>query len=296
LECSPEKAKVKIGLRNSLIYIGQAHYHGVSHVIITGGEPMLYPDEVRQIISFTSKLGMYTDLRTNGYWASDREATRKVLANLLEAGLGRIGLSYDSYHAEYIPIENIKNILVATRELKIETYIDWVSNEDREWVKSLLDIDDTILRYTGQPLKVGRAARELDDKHFSKLTTEEVKAWGEVSDFCNFEYPAIMLFPGGYASYSPCCWVNPMLLKKVTGVDWLESLIQQMDNSPAINYMRESGLKGLVTLAEERGLLKDHYSHPCEICFDLLPILFPSDRITLPWYLRNGHKLSRRKE
>lgn len=291
LECSPEKIKVKISLRDTFIYIGQARYYGASHVIITGGEPMLNIDEVKQIVKFASQLDMYTDLRTNGYWARDKEIAYSILSTLQKLGLNRIGLSYDSYHAKYIPIENIKNILEVASRLNMEVYIDWTGSESREYIKSTLGIDDAVLRYAGQPLKVGKAAIELDDSHFNKLTIEDVEKWTEVPEFCNFNCPSIAIFPGGYTSYSPCCWIHPMLITKVTGANWLENLIHQMDNNSAVNYLEEYGLKGLLTLGKEKNLLKDYYSHPCEVCFDLLPVLFPLENKQLPWYLRDGHSL-----
>jgi MoaA/NifB/PqqE/SkfB family radical SAM enzyme len=65
---------------------------GVRHTDLIGGEPLLHPD-VNELVRAVVERGMTTGMTTNGFLL-----TEDRLAQLIEAGIGRIQISVDAVH------------------------------------------------------------------------------------------------------------------------------------------------------------------------------------------------------
>jgi organic radical activating enzyme len=259
LECSIDKANQKLSFAEIEYCIEKAHKNKIEHVVLTGGEPMLYPEEVAQATKLAGKLGMYVDLRTNGFWAKNELSTRTFLAKMKSLGLCQIGLSFDNYH-RHIPLENIRLITELSKELELSCYVDWTGGETREQVLEFLEIDYSLLRYVGKPLRVGRA-KELDQEHFENCNLTELRTWASETGLCNCNEMLWVVMPGNLASYSPCCWVNPSLAKVVSNYD------------DVLNIKNIIDWQELADFAEKQEMTKNNYSHPCELCYEILPLL-----------------------
>jgi len=260
-----------------LSYIKQAHDYGIRSISFTGGEPMLFDLEAPMLLA--NDLGMQIDIRTNTFWAKDYDKAYNILQVLQFRGVTRLGLSYDGYHAKTIPISNIINVLKASRESYLPVYLDWIGLETRKQVLECLQINEDELRYAGPPLKVG-AATKLSDEHFCYAYTEDL------CSECRSEM-LLTIFPGGYASLHPCCWVNPALIRKIGTNGWMKELEHEMKNSPMANFLSGFGVRGLIDKAkkERPELVRPYYSRHCEACYDLLGPLFPEEVQELPEYL-----------
>jgi len=260
---------------------------GIQGVVFTGGEPTIYLADLHKPIVLARALGLYTDLRTNAHWAKSKAKALEILNYLANCGLQRLGLSYDTYHQQYIPQEYILNAIEATQTLGMELYLDWIGFETMEDVTKQFDIDKSIVRTITPPLKIG-AATELTDDYFDAIPIEEIECDSAFSQSCgSSEPPLLTVFPEGYASYHQCCWVNPRLIHKVRNKHWVEILKQQTAQDPAVIYLKDYGISGLIRKArnEYPKYLRSYYSHQCEVCYDLLNTLFPRDD-ELPWYLK----------
>ncbi len=88
-------------------------------MILTGGESLLFFDEILKILACARSLGLETKVITNAYWAESQEAALTKLRILKASGLGFLTLSTDHYHREFIPIANIRHALDAAHELKV---------------------------------------------------------------------------------------------------------------------------------------------------------------------------------
>lgn len=87
---------------------------GASHVVITGGEPLIRKD-LPEIISTFSKLGISTRLQTNALML-----TEKKLDDLIKSGLGDITISLDTLDNEKMDyICGLKNVNLADNSLKM---------------------------------------------------------------------------------------------------------------------------------------------------------------------------------
>ena len=84
---------------------------------ITGGEPFLYFDHVVEILTLAQKekLGPLDTIETNAFWATDKKIIADRLKLLDCLGMHRLKISWDPFHAEFIPVEPVK-LLAQTAE------------------------------------------------------------------------------------------------------------------------------------------------------------------------------------
>ncbi len=291
LACDRQKSKYKLDTDSMIYHIRNAHETGIGSVGFGGGEPMLC--DLREPMAVAQELGMYVDVRTNAYWATDYERSILVLDSMKRSGLRRLGLSFDEYHSRRISKEYFTNALQAARALDLAVYVDWIGLEARDEVLRYLNIAPSELRFVGAPLRIGRAT-ELEEQCFQRYPQETFLPL----DSCGKGVaPFLTVYPGGYAAWHSCCWVNPALIKKVDiqGTDWLCILRNTMETSPMVRFLEDYGIGGLLRRGyrEKPELVKPYYSHQCEICFDLLGEFFLDEVQALPQYIEDFKGLHR---
>lgn len=87
-------------------------------LIFTGGEPVLFTGEINRILSSIEKLErIHTTIITNGRFASTQAKAVKTLKSF--KALNSVQMSYDKFHAEFVPEACIHNLLAACRERNI---------------------------------------------------------------------------------------------------------------------------------------------------------------------------------
>lgn len=95
---------------------GIASAYDIKTVMTFGGEPLLFPDTVCEIMACARELGIpKRQLITNGYFSKDTDAIRHVALKLCGSGVNDVLLSVDAFHQETIPIEYVRAF---ARELK----------------------------------------------------------------------------------------------------------------------------------------------------------------------------------
>lgn len=72
---------------------------GYRRVAFTGGEPMARRRHALAAVTMAHELGMASTVCTNAFWASDDSTARAVVDELLGAGVDRLHLSTDRWHA-----------------------------------------------------------------------------------------------------------------------------------------------------------------------------------------------------
>lgn len=161
-----------------LLRLGAAY--GKNFLDLSGGEAMLFPEEILEVVTAARDLGYYVVLNTNAYWARTPERAREMLGKLKEAGVRAVFPSASAYHIKYVPLERVKNLRAACRELDVEYELNWVFSdqpETDEFIKSEMGLDaetlyfdslvmsgnnlDTIQRL--EKLSTKRTPDELDD-------------------------------------------------------------------------------------------------------------------------------------
>jgi len=160
-------------------------------VHITGGEPFLYWDHLKEILQQAKKhnLGKVDTIETNGFWACDEELIRQRLITLDQFGMYRLKISTDPFHQEYVDIEPVRlladiasdilgpaRVLVRWRKyLENPLKMKGLSNEElkQQYIRAIRDCP---CRFTG------RAAGELA-KLGASITTESLACMNCKTDF-----------------------------------------------------------------------------------------------------------------
>ena len=78
-------------------------------VMTFGGEPLLYPDAVCEIMTTAKELNIpRRQVITNGYFSKNTDTIREVAQRLAACGVNDLLLSVDAFHQETIPAEVVK--------------------------------------------------------------------------------------------------------------------------------------------------------------------------------------------
>jgi len=85
-------------------------------LLFVGGEPTLYIDIANSLLRKAGNLSE-TSVRitTNGHFADSRDNAVKTLSEFVK--LDKVQLSYDKFHAKFLPFGNIKNLYEACKAL-----------------------------------------------------------------------------------------------------------------------------------------------------------------------------------
>lgn len=86
---------------------------------IAGGEPFGRWDNLLAILGAAARADLppARKVETNAYWATDDDLTRDRLVALRDAGLGRIDISTDVFHQEFIGIQRVRRCVRIAREV-----------------------------------------------------------------------------------------------------------------------------------------------------------------------------------
>lgn len=86
-----------------------AEEYRIKTVMTFGGEPLLYPDAVYEIMTAAKELNIpKRQVITNGYFSKNADEIRKTAQNLANHGVNDLLLSVDAFHQETIPLDIVK--------------------------------------------------------------------------------------------------------------------------------------------------------------------------------------------
>lgn len=120
--CGPEKTAT-MSFRDAQNYVDKASRAGVEWISLTGGEPMLFPLLVENIVEHASRLGMRTELVTNCNWAKSTETASSTLRSLINAGLNVVNVSADDFHQAFVPFDRVAHVYAAAKRLGLKIVV-----------------------------------------------------------------------------------------------------------------------------------------------------------------------------
>jgi len=101
---------------------------GCRSVHIGGGEPMLRPEQLENILKVANKVGIGIDyVETNSSWFKDTESAVNVLDRLISNGLSTLLISISPFHNEFIPFSKVKGVIDAGRKAGIGLF-PWIND------------------------------------------------------------------------------------------------------------------------------------------------------------------------
>lgn len=241
----------------------------INEIAITGGEPFLYEELLFKVIKAISDSGKTVTCITNGFWGTSYEVAFKKIKKLCKLGLRILTISCDEFHNEYIPIDNIKNILTACVQFPIRVAINTTVTKVNTGNEVLEKLNDSLLgvavtRFSAAP--VGNAAKELDKStfYYSLDINKPMK--------CSEPSSGMVIHHDGYVY--PCC--SPLVFDTKLRLGSireysLEALNKKFHSNLLIYIIKKEGPEWFVGKCREKGYnkFKDKYISSCELCADL---------------------------
>lgn len=122
----PENIKMELGQAKEIIAeLAGAQVRGIS---FTAGEPLIYLDDIAELVGLCHDYGMYTRVVTNSFWAKTPELAESYVVRLKENGLSQLRLSYSRWHQKNIDRQNILNAARSCQENGLDYFISFVTD------------------------------------------------------------------------------------------------------------------------------------------------------------------------
>ena len=129
-QCS-SKRNMTLSKEEVLNYLEQVtrDFPSVKLLVLTGGECTILKYLIEVIDIASHKYGLAVRIVTNAHWARSYESAIKLIRKYKKAGLNEINFSTGDEHLEFVPINNVKNAILASVD---EGFIPFVNVESIE--------------------------------------------------------------------------------------------------------------------------------------------------------------------
>lgn len=282
-DCSPSRNEV-MDISTAKKYIDETVAAvEVGNVGYTGGEPFLIYDTVLSLMDFTAgKYGIPGGMVTNCYWANDASVTNVKMNELYKSGLRSLVVSCDSFHLEFVPLENIKRVVHKALDLGITTNVNIVVSKNgsvsKNNITKLLSIslDDfkkglTIKEFG--PLLIGRAKSEITSEEI--IDTDNQAFYNGICPFV-VNTPSISPYGNIYA----CCCFGDDAYNGEDRIgycgnaerDGIKNVFERMKQDLLFNLLANVGpYRVLEIIMDNFGQIRTRgrYLSTCDVCVEL---------------------------
>ena len=246
---------------------------------ITGGEPFLYWEHLLEVLSEAKKqkLGEIDMIETNAFWAADEKVIKERLEILDALGMGRLKISCDPFHQEYVDTELVRRLADTTTEMlgvnrvlvRWEKYLEnpiEIKNLDEAQRHQVYvaAINDYPCRYTGRA--AGKLAELVANEDAETFESQNCRS-------CFLGAKGVHIDPFGNIFSGTCSGiiignVNEQPLDEV----WLKF---HSSNNEIIETLFNQGPTGLLQRAVNLGYKKrEAYAGKCHLCSDIRRFFF----------------------
>lgn len=244
-----------------IVFYAESH-DDVKVVSLTGGEALLRKNKVLEIIQRLSLAGKETTLISNAFWATTEAVTERILSELKLAGLNYLTISYDDYHAEYIPISNVKRLLTIIKKFDIEVALNMVVDRKHIGVDLLKDLGESVfgVRVTMVPASPVGRANDLNHNDLYFKTIEELEltcpatGWEFVVHHDGYVYPCC----------SPSVFESNLRIGSIAEYE-VEKLESQLYSNTLLYILKKEGFKWFIEKMH-LDLSKQKFVSSCEVC------------------------------
>jgi len=258
-------------------------------VHLTGGEPFLVFDRLLDICVAAQRqgLGGADYVETNAGWVTNEAEARRRITALHEAGLERLKISCDIFHAEFVPVEKVRFLTRIAREIlgRDRVLVRWEKNlaDSRPIAAASRDAAHIAAMKAEAGRFTGRAAEQL-----APLCADKTIAELAGCDCRNALLAAkgVHIDPYGYVFCGQC---SGMAVGNVNDTE-LDVLWQRFDpeKDEFWKTLFTAGPAGFLSEAQAAGYrVSSVYASKCHLCTDIrgfffdnrryLPIITPDD-------------------
>ena len=101
---------------------------GVRGISFTAGEPLLYLDDMLDLLQRCRDYGIYTRIVTNSFWARSEAEADRIVQLLQESGLCQLRLSYSRWHQQHVSRECVLNAARGCRKIGLDAFVSFVTD------------------------------------------------------------------------------------------------------------------------------------------------------------------------
>lgn len=252
-DCHPQRTE-KMPLALALRLVDEAADLQVfSSIGLTGGEPMLFFDELLHIGDRCKRQGIPFTIVTSGFWAISPEEAHRKVSLLSERGLTRLSLSHDPSHARFVPRERILNAVKAGRSFGVTTQVVGAFDSDRpdlcRFAPELEEFPDALLASTG----IARVGRGSQSPARVGLGPPGSGSLASLACIRQLHHDMVVFYDG---RVWPCCstfnLVTPGLCLGSVYEDSLQTLWQRLNGSLMLRVMKRKGFERLYEIVQEQ--------------------------------------------
>lgn len=258
---------------------------GSGVVVFTGGECTLLGDDLLEAIAYANSLGLFTRIVTNAWWAKSERDAETFLNELKSCGLDEINISCDDFHAEYIPLENVRNLWNSAKTMGFQTLGIAVCRDNNSTISpaylcKYLNEDIPLLHQFDDNTQPPRApARFITNSGITRIGRARNLSLNQnarpqarlLASHCSDCGQDFVISPNCHLA--PCCGINAegtwlFDLGKINLTDDINELQLLL-----LNYIQYIGPGGLLKHLRTSGGLssfgRSNYLSQCEICEDI---------------------------
>lgn len=263
--CSPKKNTL-LNKEQIKKYIKQAQEIGTFKAIaFTGGEAILYYEQLKECMEYANNLGFNSTLVSNGFWAADYDKGYEMIKGLVAAGLTDISISVDQFHQEYISLQTVKNAIRICESFGILTALTLMDLKDEK--SSSETMEKLRPEIYGKELKIypafpiGEAVINITDEQI-------IKACNKNNAYCTFDRIITVLFDG---TIMMCCSPFSSEIKMTHLGNYettkLSEAIKAFNRNDFLYVLLLNQFSWFVDFAKKLGIeVEDNYSVPCHLC------------------------------
>lgn len=232
----------------------------IEQIILTGGEPILFIDEIKDCLSFRNrkiKLSIYT----NCYWGENYESRRDMISKLLDVGVDRLEISTDIYHQKYI---SLNETIIPTVKMLNEYGIKVLITICFENIYEIYETYRQLIRVVSSNQIICRRVSSLDTK-FKRQSIENIK-----TGICDSINDVLVNYFGDvYGCCGPCILSkdNPLYLGNLSEIT-MDEIMSKRKNNLFIENLQKNCLGNIcnnINIDElyHKGLI----NNICDLCF-----------------------------
>ncbi len=234
-----------------------AQIRGIS---FTAGEPLLYVDDLSELIGLCRQHGIYTRVVTSGFWAKTPDLADRYVPVLKEHGLSQLRISFSRWHQKNIPRENIRNAAQCCKKHGLDYFISFVTDFSSEDDALEEYLRESKLRFFPEPVIFSGRAQSFDRP---VLRTDYQANRCPMNPYLA---PNLDLY-GCCDAGSHFTKTNFFRLGNIQESS-IEQLLRQSEANPLYNYIRTMGISTLASFAGFRARDIIQY-RKCELCEEL---------------------------
>jgi MoaA/NifB/PqqE/SkfB family radical SAM enzyme len=248
--------------------------HYVKMISLTGGEPFYNRPLLKEIVELALEQDLLVSIATNAHWASTPAEAIQVLREYRKINL--LAVSSDVYHQKFIPLENVRNAVMAAEEYGIPCGVAVCTDNfsDPGYRRILSQLHQFVHPesvFTALTFPVGRALETIETPNYELTDERPASACPAAS--------TPVIFPNGkvFACIGPIIDIdppNPLILGDLRN-QYLGEILDTAELNPVLHAIRIWGPGRLIAMAEKEG--RDDFQgkryvkdSSCHACYDLM--------------------------